>query len=224
MSRRRLWLHVAASSLVGLGGTSAWAGDHRPATSVEPLGTAVHRVFQAQVARAAQDHFVIYDNEWLGPTTKLGPFGSMHLGRIIHDLPATGYSVIIQATPDHAVNQARRNFIVLMLLRAGIGDAEVRVKVDIPAAEGLYGEEAVMLYPMMLTSRFRTSFIGRGMGFGGIGGFGGVGGFGGFGGFGLGGFGGGLGGFGGLGPWGAFGGWGGGAGTTAPPGYRGLGY
>jgi len=212
--------------------TPAWAKDHPPALPAEPLGAASTRIFAAQVAAARQDHFVFYECEWKANSAKLGPAGEAHLEKVAAVLGRTGYPVIIEAHPQAALNQQRRAVIVASLLAAGITDADKRVVVGRPWAEGLYGEEAIPLYPQMLFSRYTlgglggAGFLGRGFGLGGLGlgGFG-LGGFGGTGfgsgrflgtGFGLGGFG--LGGFG-LGGFGGFGGAG-----SAPPGYRGLGY
>jgi hypothetical protein len=240
MDANRQWLRRASRPLTAaalaamLSGTPAIASGIRPATVPEDLGAATHRIFQAQVDKAGADAFVIYENEWRGDTALLGPFGTFHLDRIIRRLPPTPYQVLLQIHPRDDVNQKRRHFIVKALLHAGIADAESRVVIGPPAAEGLYGDEAVMLYPLMLTSRFRTGGFGAG-GFGGagLGGFGGFGGFGGlgWGGFGGAGFGGGFGGagFGGFGGYGGFGGWGGfgswgGYGASPTSGFRGLGY
>lgn len=211
--------------------TPAWAKDHPPALPVEPLGAASYRIFGAQVAAARQDHFVFYECEWKANSAKLGPAGEAHLQKVAMVLGRTAYPVIIEAHPQAALNLQRRAVIVASLLAAGIADAERRVVVGRPWAEGLYGEEAVPLYPQMLTSRYNqggaggAGMMGRNFGLGGfgLGGFGG-GGFGGAGfgrGFGLGGFG--LGGFG-MGGFGLGGVGGAGGAGMAPPGYRGLGY
>lgn len=214
---------TAAALAAALNAGQVQAHGIRPATVPEDLGAATHRIFQAQVDKAGQDAFVIYENEWRGNTTELGPSGRFHLVRMMRRLQQTTYPVVIQIHPDDAVNQARRNFVVNTLLQAGIGDAENRVVVGPPAAEGLYGEEAVMLYPLFLTSRFWGTMGGgwggmgmMGGGFGGMGRWGGMGMMGGWGG----GWGGGFGGWG-----GGFGGWGGGWGGGGYGGtYRGLGY
>jgi hypothetical protein len=227
MKAKKTLLAVALS----LGALPAWAKDHPPALPAEPLGAASHRIFAAQVAAARQDHFVFYECEWKAGTARLGPAGLAHLEKVAQVISNTGYPVIIEGHPEAILNDQRRAVIVASLTAAGVTDAERRVVVGRPPAEGLYGEEAIPLYPQMLLSRYTGGFAGGGlMGMGmfgrgwGMGGFGmggfGMGGMGMFGrGFGLGGFG-----LGGLGGWG-MGGWGGaGAGGMAPPGYRGLGY
>jgi len=222
MTKRNSWRRrarsVAAAALAAvLGASPARAGDHPPATTPEPLGAAVHRFFQAQVDVAGQDRFTFYELEWLGHTAHLGPFGQGHLARVMRELPYFKYPVILEPHPDPIVNQTRRDLVVSALLKAGVADAPVRVVLGPPIAEGLYGEEAVPIYPMMISTRFRYGGFGVG-GFGGLGAFG-LGGFG-LGGFGLGGFGYGLSGLG-LGGWGLGGS---GMGPASSQGFRGLGY
>lgn len=202
---------------------------HAHATTPDCLGGAMHRILGAQVERGRADHFVIYDNEWLGDSATPGPFGRGHLERIAKRVGETSYPVVVVPTGNPAIDAPRRRVVVTRLALAGLTDADQRVVLGYSEAEGLYGEEAVMLYPLMLSARFRGAGFGRGIG--GLGGFGG--GLGG--GFGLGGLGGGfgLGGLG-LGAYGAFGyampfngGFGGiGLGGIGGygGGYRGLGY
>ena len=92
--------------------------------------------------------------------------------------------------------------IVKALLNQGITDAQTRVVIAYPAAEGLYADVAPLIYtqslfPNSLYNRFNRLGLGGygGFGRGGFGGYGGYGGgFGGYGGFGRG-----FGGFGGYG-------------------------
>jgi hypothetical protein len=152
-----------------------------------PNGTYVHRVQEIQAAKAEADDFVIYKYEWCMGGSELGPFGKYHLNEMIKRLPFVPFPILIQAhTLDGELNEARRCYIVRALQLNGIPDAEQRVLLGFPEAEGLYGDEAERIYLQMLTP-------GGGLGFG-VGGFGG-----GFGSFGFGGFGGPFGGFGGLG-------------------------
>ncbi|NBO93441.1 MAG: hypothetical protein EBV06_14185 [Planctomycetia bacterium] len=208
-----------------MGSGSAWGMEFPPTMQVEPLGVASTRIFSAQVEAARQDHYVFYELEWKAGTTILGPAGAAHLDRVSKLLGKTRYPVILEMSPDANLNLARRDVIVNALAAAGIPNAPQRVVVGRPPAEGLYGEESIPIYPMMIASRFTNRGMGnRGMGGMGMGGYGmGMGGYG-MGGFGLGGMG--MGGFGlggyGLGAFG-LGGYGGG-GTAGPSGYRGLGY
>jgi hypothetical protein len=177
-------------------------------------GTYVNAYLNKSADKAELDDFVLYYNEFKDSEPVLGPFGRRHLAQIIARLPTVPFPVVIQPTPDHLkatntpyhpedkdidprqLDQARRKAVVDLLCQAKIPNAEERVVVGIPTAEGLFGEEGERIYPMMLQNQLGG--FGGGFGaYGGLGGFGG--GFGGLGGFG-GGFGGGfLGGLGGFG-------------------------
>src|SRR5690606_39108271 len=115
--------------------------------------------------------------------------------------------VLIQPAPNPAVNETRRNVIVAKLINGGILDAESRVRIANPDAEGMFGDQAPIIYYRMLFSGYGNNY---GNNFGGGFGSGLQGGFSPFGspfGGGFGGFGGGLGSFGGFpGFGGAFGG------------------
>ncbi len=179
--------------------------NHHPYSHQHPLGavgtftgTQVRRWQSAQIARANADDFVVYLCEWYLGGTFPGPYGQFHLDQIAHRLAHEDYPVVIQCDPSKpGLNEMRRGQVIALLGMYGVKDAEARVKVGFPAAGGLHGVEAPLVYLRLFT-------ISSGGG-GGGGGFGGGGGGGGFGGGG-GGFGGGGGGFGG----GGFGGGGGG--------------
>jgi hypothetical protein len=167
-----------------------------------PNGTYVHRFRDLQAAKAEADDFVIYKYEWEQGGAELGPFGKYHLNEMVKRLPYVPFPVLIQAhTVDGEVNEQRRRYVVEALERNGIVDAEQRVVLGFPEAEGLYGDQASWIYSQMMAQQTGFNLLGRGFGLGGFGGFGGLGGFGGFGG--LGGYGGffgypGFGGFGGF--------------------------
>ncbi|MCS6977851.1 MAG: hypothetical protein NZM31_12715 [Gemmatales bacterium] len=171
-----------------------------PGAQPAPNGTYVQRFRDVQAAKAEADDFVIYKYEWSYGTAELGPFGQYHVNEMVKRLPFVPFPVLIQAhTTDGELNQRRREYVVRLLEMNGIADAEQRVVLGFPEAEGLYGEEAPRIYGMMLMPQ-------TGM-FGGLGGFGlgGWGGFGGLGGFGFPGWGGGFGGFFGFPGFGGFG-------------------
>lgn len=133
--------------------SAAWADppcrffQRRSVPMPAPLGTYLNGWNDAQAAAAEADQFVIYRQEWYLDGVKLGPYGSYHLQRITKRLPYVPFQVIIE--PDlhnDKVNQARKLLVVNELLAAGIMDAQTRVVVAYPRAEGLYGEEAVRIY------------------------------------------------------------------------------
>lgn len=170
-------------------------------------GTYTNAWLNKQADKAEVDDFVIYYNEWRDGTPELGPFGRPHMAQIIARLPTVPFPVIIQPEEDRekppaqlkALDELRKAAVIEMLCKAQIPDAQSRVVIGHPTAEGLFGDEGEYIYPQMIRNRFGG--LGGGYGGGGYGGFGfgGLGGLGGFGGLGgIGGFGGGFGGFGGF--------------------------
>lgn len=184
-----------------------------PGAQPAPNGTYVRRVQEVQAAKAEADDFVVYKYEWYLGGCELGPFGKYHLNEMIKRLPFVPFPILIQAhTLDGQLNEQRRCHIVQALALNGIPDAEQRVVIGFPEAEGLYGDEAPRIYAQMITeqtgfnllqggfgnnnffSNFGFGNAGFGGGFGG--GYGGLGGYGGFGNYGgYGGYPGGYGGF-----------------------------
>jgi hypothetical protein len=146
-------------------------------------GTQVRRWQSAQVARAHADDFVIYISEWyLGGVTP-GPYGQFHIEQIGRCLAHENYPVIIQVDPTKpGLNEARQAEIVGRLSLCGVPEPEKRVVIGHPAALGLLGDEAALVYMRLLYGGLGTGG-GGGVGGGGIGG----GGFGGGGGLGVGG-------------------------------------
>jgi hypothetical protein len=149
-----------------------------------------------QAAKAEADDFVIYQYEWVQDTPNLGPFGRRHLAaasrRLETDAP---FGVLIEASTDPRLDEARYLALTDILGQLGVADPATRVRIGIPGAEGLFGDEAQRVYRNILFGGLGA--FGQG-GYGGFGGPGGFGGFGGPGGFGAPGFGG-PGGFGGFG-------------------------
>ncbi len=194
----------------GIGSKLDRCSDVPPGSLPEPLGTFSNELLCRQAAKGEADQFVIYYNEWLDYDTVLGPFGSDHFARIVARLPLVPLPVVLQPEPDKPeLNTRRHAALVAALTQARIPDADKRVIVGTPWAEGLFGEESQRAYAPIPTgggngnangfgggrNGFGGGFNGGGFGNGFGGGFGngfGGGGFGG-GGFGGGGFGGNLG-------------------------------
>ena len=102
----------------------------------------------AQINRAQQDHYVIYQNEWFQDGPQLGPYGQQHATRLAATLPVVPYKVVIEPKFDQAKNafdttldHARRDSMVHYLESRGIDDAENRVVIAYPIAEGLSADE-----------------------------------------------------------------------------------
>jgi hypothetical protein len=147
----------------------------RPGAIASPNGTFVKGFEAVQTSKAEQDDFVIYCNEWYPEgSTSLGPYGRFHIQQIISRLPTVPFPVIIQ--PDHCseeLNESRRQTLVMALSLHGIPDADARVIVAYPQAEGLYGAEAEGIYTRMLRGGFGGMGPGAGVFTGGAFGLGG---------------------------------------------------
>lgn len=194
---------------------SDWCNRHGcddiPAGAI-PVCTGVHthEIFRKQAEIAEADDFVIYECEWLYDpvrfcgSAKPGPYGTYHLAQMLKRLPEVPYPVLIQMNVDAKLNEARRQFVVQFLESNGLADAETRVILGFPEAEGLFGNEAAAIFRMGYGGPGLPGAGGPGgngpggyggFGYGGMGGLGGIGGYGGMGGMG------GLGGIGGLRPY-----------------------
>ncbi len=146
----------------------------RPVPMPAPVGTHVYGWQDAQAIAAAADQFVIYRQEWYLDGTKPGPYGGYHLQRIIERLPAVPFQVIIEPDlRDEKVNLTRKTFVINQLLAAGITDAQVRVVVGFPRAEGLYGDEAARIFLQRYSGTGGPAGTNTGGGVGGVGGTGG---------------------------------------------------
>lgn len=145
-----------------------WARHPRhqpPVIMPAPLGSYVNAWETAQRFRAEEDDFVIYLNEWhLG--AQLGPYGQYHLHQIARRLPGVPFPVKIQPSPDETINTERRALVITLLSQAGVPNAESRVVVALPHAEGLRGDLIWRAYLSQM--RTTTGGIG-GAGTGGLG-------------------------------------------------------
>jgi hypothetical protein len=103
-----------------------------------------------QIDKAEADDFVIYKHEWYMGGKELGPYGRYHIQLIARRIPSVPFPVMIQVTEDASLNEARRKAVVRMLQDAGVADAEQRVVLGYPEAEGLYGEEAEQAFQRMI--------------------------------------------------------------------------
>ena len=122
-----------------------------PEVTPQPLGTFAHGWQEAQAAKAEASDFAFYLDEWYMGGKYLGPSGVSHLRQVIHRLPTEPFPVVIQPHEDEALNLARRQFIVEALMTHGIIDAERRVIIETPIAEGLHGDEAERIYYQMIS-------------------------------------------------------------------------
>jgi hypothetical protein len=124
--------------------------DIRKGAIPQPTGTVACQWQNTHAEQAEQDDLVIYEHEWREGGKKLGPFGQKHIEQIVRKLTNSPHQVIIEPhfdvdknRVDAELNEARRRGVVVALAERGVADAEERVVVAWPKAEGLYGEEAV---------------------------------------------------------------------------------
>jgi hypothetical protein len=160
------WGWLPAGALAGVlavcGGPSpVAAGDWKcPPPMPAPLGTYVRAFQKTQTTLAEADDFVLYEYEWAEGSTVLSHYGQNHLMSLLPRIPSVPFPVLIQAHPSVTLNQLRRQAIVKILLAHGIGDAEMRVKVGLPEAEGLDGEEAVLVHDFTLMNLYYSGAVG----------------------------------------------------------------
>jgi len=170
-----------------------------PGAIPRPPGAYACQWQTAQVARASEDKFVIYENEWYLGGKELGPAGQQHIARLAAEMSSAGPPVVLQShfdaknnAPDYQLNDARRQAVVQQLLIRAVPDPDSRVIIGVPQAEGLYGPEAALIGAQVLQGGTRSG-IGSGAGGTSTGGGSAVGGFGTTTGGGVGGGGGGMG-------------------------------
>jgi hypothetical protein len=150
--------------------------DHKePPIMLDPLGQHVNRFISVQTANAAPARFIFFPNEWFMGGYELGPMGSRHLLAVAHAPSNPNSPIVVEASGNRTLDEARRLQLVLDLQRLGMQDADHRVVVNLPSGEGLRGEQAELTYQSWLTSGNNDWNHGLYPGFGGAGYFGGYG-------------------------------------------------
>ncbi len=166
---------VLATLLVGCQSDSWYLADrYPPGPPLAPNESSIDTYTRIEAHKAEADNFVVYDNEWYMGGQQLGPYGTIHATQIAKRLEANPWPVVIQATFDPELDATRRRAYVKYLTDNGIANADTRVMIGFPEAEGLYGEEAPVIYGKLL----RSLTVGGGSGGGYGGGAGGVGNYG----------------------------------------------
>jgi hypothetical protein len=117
-----------------------------PGAIPAPPGSAVQAWEGRMAQKGAADRFVVYLHEWYMGGQALGPYGSSHLMRMGPALLSQPVVVVVEAEPSPEVNENRRLQIVHLLQSIGIADAEHRVVVALPTAEGMAALEAAQIY------------------------------------------------------------------------------
>lgn len=119
-------------------------GDEVPRGAIpQPVGTYSCQWQQAQMTRAEQDDFAIYEKEWIDRTAQLSDAGRDHLTAIARRMTSEPFTVVIEPTSSAALNEARRAEIMQYLIVRDVPGAEERVMTANPDAEGMLGQEAI---------------------------------------------------------------------------------
>jgi hypothetical protein len=118
----------------------------------EPLGQHVNRFCSVQIANAIPTRFIFFPNEWYMGGHELGPMGSQHLLAVAHASPKANYPIVVEASGNHMLDEARRIQLVMELQQHGMQDAGHRVVVNLPSGAGLRGEQAEQTYQSWLIS------------------------------------------------------------------------
>jgi hypothetical protein len=158
LARKIPVLAAASISLLALAGCSGVGqnlkrdkcADIPPGALPDPPGAHLSRFDAIQKSNAEAISYAIFVHEWYMGGNQLGPYGEYHLQQVARLLPSVPYPVMVQPTLDPALNELRRAVVVARLQRAGVTDAEARVRVEYPEAEGLFGEEATPIFRQML--------------------------------------------------------------------------
>jgi len=127
-----------------------------------------------QTFKASLDRYVVHNREWYMGGVTLGPAGRRHVLGLLDELRRSEAALILAPDEDVRRDEPRRRALVELLANAGFSDALARVRLAYPIAEGLYGEEAIRIYPRLFQQT--NGGFGGGGGGGGAGGFGGGGG------------------------------------------------
>ena len=169
-SSRGRWGLVLASLLLSGGVAGCGMTDNRAWWNVDncsaiPRG-AIPRVpglFLSQINAGQQDRaqaekLVVYKHEWYLEKTEPGPAGRRHLASIrqMLDCVPPNWPVVVEPVEPEdeevvsfeatrKLNEARRKKVVDVLVAQGYPQANERVIIGYPTAEGLYGDPAALI-------------------------------------------------------------------------------
>jgi hypothetical protein len=153
------------------------------------LGAISDQVWMTQEDNAEASKFVVYEHEFQLHKAILNTAGEDHVKQMAARIAkGANFPVIIERTmtgddrgdyhyptgPDPELDIRRRALVVAALERFGIADANDRVLITTPMAEGITGVEAEANYQRAIYYSRATGSFGQGFGgFGGVSGFGG---------------------------------------------------
>ena len=133
------------------------AGEHDgnslclPAIDPAPIGTYTRNIFQEQADLAKAERLVVYREEWVTGVAQTKYCALDHLEVIAEwivkkRMPHSTFPVRIEPVGDPLLDQARRSVVVNFLTARGVRDAEQRVLIYPPSAEGLRWDSIERLY------------------------------------------------------------------------------
>ncbi|MGO9596483.1 MAG: hypothetical protein ACLP7Q_00500 [Isosphaeraceae bacterium] len=123
-----------------------------------PAGTHLSCINAGQHERAQAEKLYVYKHEWYLDKTEPGPDGRRHLAaisRMLNCVPPDWPVVVQPVEPEEEevvsfeatanLNEQRRQKVVEYLLEHGHPEANERVILGYPTAEGLYGDPAALI-------------------------------------------------------------------------------
>lgn len=145
-------LNVLTSALV-LGALLTTAGCNNrgkydiPSGAIpQPAGTYVKLHTDRMAQNAEASDFIFFMHEWTPGGISLGPAGQRHLLAATARLVSEQYTIVIEPSRDPALDEKRRAAVAKYLLENQIPDAENRVLVAVPNAEGIFAEETPRIF------------------------------------------------------------------------------
>lgn len=114
-----------------------------------PIGQVSDSFWETQQTNAEAADFIFYDHEFRGDTSELGPSAKRHLESVALRLEHSPFPIVIEQSRHNAqiaLDNARRQTIILHLNRMGITNADERVVISSAFAEGFTGIEAEQSY------------------------------------------------------------------------------
>ncbi len=137
-----------------------------------PIGQVSDSFWETQQTNAEAADFIFYDHEFRGDTAELTPGAKRHLESVALRLEHSPFPIVIEQSRHNAqvaLDNARRQTIVLNLNRMGVTNADERVVIASAFVEGFTGIEAERSYYNGVLGG--GAYGGMGRRFGGTGGF-----------------------------------------------------
>ena len=140
---RHVWTRITIFALPMMAGCQVDECASIPKGAIPPpAGHHIHLWQQAQTASAAADQGVFYQNEFLAKSAKLSSSGEMHMAKLIHQSLAAAIPILVEASKDPMLDEARRQQLGTTFAEVGVNLQQEQISVGKPAARGLDGFRA----------------------------------------------------------------------------------